>query len=253
MKKIEFFPSIFTAEETNTMAKQCDTAIVAVKSTDEILLLAKDALVLSNERLTRVMNAILANPYTVRLGIADDLRDGVYVGGRNVIEGFTHWTFDNAKKEAADRLIEVIYRNGWSLQAYGYSKQSSAMNSLINEYRKPELQADLATVGLQNWFAELVKSQEAFETVFNQKAGAQNNKESVEKKEAQIPVNEDIEKLVTYLNSIVMFKTDNAAWNNLFNDIEGIVKQMTAVARTRRSNQKPINVKPNDKPVEPKE
>jgi hypothetical protein len=239
MQKISFYPSIFLAEETNTMAKQIETAIDSSKSTDETLLKAQAALKSSNGKLTGVLKAILANPFTKKLDGADGFRDAIYIGGRNVIEGFTHWDFDVAKKAVAESLLSVFKRHGWGLQAYGYSKQSSALNSLIKELKNTELQAGLATLGLSDWFAELVKSQEAFESIFNLKAGTQNSKESVEKREAQIPVNEDIEKLLTYLNSIIMFNTNNTEWNKIFNEVEGIVKQMTIVARARRSSQKP--------------
>jgi len=239
MQKISFYPSTFLAEESNSMAKQIDTAIVSSGSVDPILLMAKTALATSNAKLTGVLNAIVANPYTIPLTNADSNRDGVYVGGRNVIEGFTHWAFDIAKKEAADRLLQVINRHGWSLQNFNYQKQSSATNSLIKELSSTALQADLATVGLTNWYAELIKSQEGFESVFNLKAGAKNSKESMEKREAQVPVNEDIEKLITYLNSIIMFNTSDVKWNEIFNEVEGIVKQFTTTAKTRRSAQKP--------------
>ncbi len=252
MQKISFYPSIFLAEETNTAAKQITTAVNSSQNINETLLLAKAALETSNEKLTRVIHAILANPHTQDLTNADGSRDTTFVGGRNVIEGFTHWEFDVAKKDAAIRLVEVINRNGWSLHAYGYSKQSSATNSLINELKKPELQADLATLGLLNWYAELIKSQENFESIFNLKAGTKNSKESVEKREAQIPVNEDIEKLITYLNSIIMFNTKDENWNKIFNDVEGIVKQMTSVARARRSNHKTDNSASTDKPEDKK-
>jgi hypothetical protein len=241
MQKISFYPSIFLAEEINSMAKQIITTINTSKSNDEILLKAKAALETSNERLTRVINAILSNPYTQKLAGADNWRDSVYVGGRNTIEACTHWVFDMPKKEAADRLLEVINRHGWSLHTLGYQKQSSAMNSLLAEYKKEGFQTDLATLSLTVWYNEQVKAQENFESIFNQKANSQNSKESVEKKDAQVPVSEDIEKLITYLNSIIMFNNGNEIWNRIYNEVDGVVKQMTTVARARRSNQSKIN------------
>lgn len=237
MQKISFYPSIFLAEESNSMAQQVITAVNSSGSVDETLLKAKSALESSNEKLTRVMNGILSNPYTQQLSQADDWRDSTFIGGRNAIEAYTHWVFDVAKKESAERILEVINRHGWSLHAFGYAKQSSATNSLIIELKNATFQADLATLGLTNWYLELSKSQVGFENIFNLKAGAKNSKESVEKKDAQIPVNVDIEKLITYLNSIIMFNTGSAAWNKIFNDVEGIVKQMSTTARARRSSQ----------------
>ncbi|MFN8255670.1 MAG: DUF6261 family protein [Bacteroidales bacterium] len=237
MQKIVFYPSIFTPEESNSMAKQLIVAVDSSKSADEILLKAKAALETTNGKLTSTLKALLANPFTQQLNNADGWRDSVYVGGRNAIEAYTHWVFDTAKKEAAERLIEVVNRHGWSLQNFNYQKQSSATNSLLKELQSVKNQADLASLGLSTWYEELSKAQQNFENLFNLKAGAKNSKESIEKRDAQIPVNQDIEKLVTYINSIIMFKNDNEEWNKIYNEIEGIVKQMSAAARARRSIQ----------------
>ncbi len=249
MQKILFYSSIFTPEETNTMGKQLITLVESSKSTDENLLIAKDVITSGNDKLTGVLKASLVNPFTKPLGQADDWRDSIFLGGRNMVEAYTHWVFDVAKKEAAERLMEVFTRHGWKLHKFNYQNQSSATNSLIIELKKPELQADLATLGLIAWYDELIKSQQSFESIFNLKAGAKNSKESVEKKDAQIPVNEAIDGLITYLNSIMMFNKNNETWNKIYNDAEGIIKQMTTTARTRRSaNNKPVDTdKPDDK------
>ncbi len=236
MKKISFYPSIFQAEETNAMGRQLVISVETSKSDDAVLLQAKTAIQTSNANLTQVLNAVLSNPYTQQLADEDGGRDDTYVGGRNVIEGFTHWVFDIPKKEAADRLIEVFNRNGWSQQNYGYQKQSSATMSLIADLEKTDMQKDLTTLNLMGWFKALVKAEKKFEKTFNLKAAHKNSKESAEKREAQIPVNQDIEKLIIYINSIILFNPDDEAWNKIFNDVEGIVKQATTTARTRRSS-----------------
>jgi len=145
----------------------------------------------------------------------------------------------------------VINRHGWALQNFSYSNQSSATNSLINELKSAQFQSDLATLGLMGWYAEMIKSQEAFEIIFNQKASSQNKKESVEKKEAQIPVNQDIDQLISYINSVINFKANDEAWNNVYNDVEGIVKQFSTTAKARRSNQKPDDTNPENTPDKP--
>jgi hypothetical protein len=237
MKQLEFYHSIFQPEESNSTATQMVLSIENSGSTDETLLLAKDELEEKNKHLTTVLNAQKSNPYTDLLKNDDYFRDETHVGGRDVAQAMTHWVFDTEKQEAATRLVKIFERHGWSLQTYGYQKQSSATNSLIDEMSEPENQKDLATCDLTVWFGAEVKSQRKFETTFNSKAEHEGNKASAVKREAQVPVNEAITKLVTYVNSVILFKENDQAWNTIFNNLDGILKEATAVARSRRTIQ----------------
>ena len=205
------------------------------------MLKATTAIETSNEFLTGVLNSLKINPYTDLLSDSDDFRDDTYVGGKNVAEGFTHYVFDEVKKAAAERIVAVIRRHGWSMQDYKYQDQSSATNSLIKELRLPECQADLNTLGMMDWFNALVKSQEDFETVYNDKASHESKKESVQKKKAKLPVIEDIQNLVIYLNSIIIFNTTDESWTSIYNSINGILKQATKSSRIRRSGKSKRN------------
>lgn len=238
---IKFYSSIFNAEETNSMAKQIVLAITEMGSTDKILLKAKTAIEESNQKLTSVLNVQHSNPYTIELKKADDWRDDVHMGGRDVIKAMTQWVFDTDKMEAAMRLEKVFHRHGWSLQNYGYQKQSSAINSIISELNRPEYQKDLTTCNIISWFEAEKKGQEGFENLFNIKIGHENKQESTAKREAQLPVIENIKKLAVYLNSIILFNEGDTAWDDIYSKIEGIIKQATTTSRSRRAihNEKP--------------
>ena len=206
MRKLEFYPSIFIPEESNSMASQLVILVEASGTTDETMLLAKEALKESNIKLTNVLNAQKTNPFTELLKSEDFWRDETHIGGRDWAAAMTHWVFDTEKQEAAIRLVEIFERHGWSLQSFGYQKQSSATNSFIAELKKPENQKDLATCNMLDWFNAEINAQSKFETVFNEKTGHEARKQSTAKREAQVTVNIDIENLVTYLNSVILFK-----------------------------------------------
>lgn len=236
MNKIEFFYSIHTPEETNTMGTQLVLTIQTSGSTDEKLLKGKDALQTANLKLTNVLNSVKSNPFTQKQSEADAFRKSTYKGGRDVIDGMTNWVFDPEKQDAATRLKEILVRHGWDLYRYNNADKISATNSLIEELKKEENQKDIALIGLGAWFNALVQSEHDYEKVFNDKSSYDSNKESAVKREAQIPVSEAIDKLGIYINSVILFSEEDANWTKIYNDVDGIIKQATTRARTRRSN-----------------
>jgi len=235
MDKILFYSSIFDAEETNSLAHQVVLSVNSSGSADENLITAKDLVNEKNVKLTEVLSAQKTNPYTELLKSEDYNRDETHVGGRDVLLGMTHWVFDTPVQEAATRLVKIFERHGWSLPNYGYQKQSAATNALISELKQPENQADLTTCGMIKWFEEEIKVQAAFEELFNKKTSHDGRKESVAKRDAQVPVTDALDQLITYLNSVVSFKVNDTTWNNIYKDIEAIVKQAVTVSRSRRS------------------
>ena len=62
-----------------------------------------------------------------------------------------------------------------------------------------------------------------------------NSNDSEEKREAQITVNEAIEKLIIYVSSVILFNENDENWNKIYNDIEGVIKEATTHSRARRS------------------
>lgn len=236
MEKIEFYRSIFNAEEINSMAKQMLTAIKEAGPNNEILLKASSYLETSNEFLTGILHSVKKNPYSEQLGKEDDKRDMIFVAGRNIAEGFTHYVFDEDKKKAAERIVAVIRRHGWSMQDFRYQDQSAATNSLLKELRFPGNQADLALINLMDWFKELVKSQEEFEKIFNDKTLYASTRESGEKKKAKIPVINDIENFINCINTLVLFTDTDEAIKKIYNNVDGICKQATTSSKIRRSN-----------------
>jgi len=235
MDKIEFFHSIHTPEETNTLGSQLGLIVGTSGSTDANLLKAIEAVRTANAKLTLVINAQKVNPFTEPLKKRDNFRDLTYRGGRDVTDGMTLWVFDTEKQEAAIRLKKIFIRHGWKLYKYAYSDQSAATNAFIEELKTEENQKDLTLLGLMDWFNALVQSQADFEKVFNQMTSHKNGKEQLAKHDAQVPVNNAIGKLVMYINSVVLFNEEDTTWKNIYNDVEGIIKDATTRSRARRS------------------
>ena len=242
MKKIEFYKSIFTPEETNSLA---DHVLISLNggNNDENLLKGITELYDVNSYLTKILNTSLSNPYTQKMRDDNDWRDSIFVGGRFNVKSYTYFKYDTVKQEAAEKVFEVFERHGIDLHRFSYQKQSSSLGSFIKDLSEAEMQAQLAALQLTTWMQELVKAHEQSETTFNLKASYKNGKESLAKRDAQIPVNDKLENLFTYLNATIIFNSEDPVWLTILNDIEGIVNQVTTNSRIRRSLQ-------NNKPEE---
>lgn len=241
MEKIVFYPSIFNAEETNTIALQIIASIEASENKEEKLLEVLGLLKESNNKLTDVLNSLKINPFTNLQDEADNWRDDIFVGGKTVIHGMTYYGFDENIKAAAERLEAVIRRHGWSLQDYNYGDQTSATNSLIKELKNEQCQADLTTISQLHWFDAFIESQVGFEKVHNDKANYESTKESAEKKKATLPVKNNIGKLVLHLNYTLLFNPEDDVQKDTFNHVAGIIAEATKSSRRRRTSKNKRN------------
>ena len=235
MEKIKFYPSIYNAEESNSMANRIVVSLDNLGIADEKLVLAKDDLKTHNLKLTNVINTKKKNPHTKELKERHKYRGKVFKCGSIIIDGYSICPYDDKKKEAALRLKEVIKRNGKNLHTFNYQKQSSAILSLLDELKGESNQKDLGTLGQLVWNSTLTDSQSGFVTVFNLKDDFKNKNRSIVKKEAHDPVNDSIERLITYINSESIFKKNDENWSKVYNSIEGIIKETSRSARFRRS------------------
>ncbi len=235
MKSINFYPSILTPEETNSISKQVLMSLTDRNRIDENLEIAYTELSLENSMLTKKLNTSRSNPFSKLFSDYIIKRDSIFKGGKYNVKSYLYWIFENNKREAAEKIYEVFKKHENNLQNFSYQEQSSIMNSFIKELGKPEMQAYIATLNLIFWYRELVKSQDQVEDTYNKKAAFKNGKESLAKKDAQIPVNNKLENLFTYLNATIIFKSQVPEWVEIIKDIESIVTEMSTNARIRRN------------------
>ncbi len=236
MKKIKLVKSIYIPVESNSISELCIQEFDARNFTDENVLKCMAPLRKSNGKLTGILNSSSANPYTIPLQKVLALRNSILSGGRDMIKAYKNWVFDTEKREAAEKLSKVFKRHAKKLYRHNYQKQSSVVHSLIKELKSEEMQILLNVLTMLGWFDELIKSQDQFDKTFSLKAAYANGKESLVKRDAQITVNEDLEILINYINTMIAINSEDEVWIEIYNNINGIVKQITKRARIRRSN-----------------
>lgn len=178
------------------------------------------------------LNRKKINPLTAKLEEQDDDRDNLFLGFRTSAEALSyHW--DETVKEAAASIVEIIRRNGWSLQNKGYAAESAGINALISELRKEPAATFVTTASLGEWLTQLDNSQKNFEETSTQR-------EELDAKDQPIlsitrkHLNDDLQSSLSYLESMVQFnKTDEL--ENLVNTINEIITSVTSSAKSRKT------------------
>ncbi len=110
------------------------------------------------------------------------------------------------------------------------------MSSLIMELSTAEMQEYLSKLGLMVWFGELINSCKNTEATYSQKVEYKNGKESVAKRDAQIPVNEKLKELFSYIEFKVKYSND-PVWTQIYEKVNGVVNQVNIASRIRRGLQ----------------
>ena len=108
------------------------------------------------------------NGYTKVFEQLDEVRDEDYLGFRCYIEAWSHRS-DVVKREAANKILDVIRRHGWSATILGYKAETTALSSMISELRN-KLQAELTLLTADEWLGEVEKSEAAFEAKVQESA-----------------------------------------------------------------------------------
>lgn len=185
------------------------------------------------------LNRKKVNPLTIKLEGLDTQRDYRFLGLRNSAEALTfHW--DEAIKEAAENIVEVIRRNGWTMHRSGYTTQSAGINALMSELAKEPAATDVATTSLGEWVTQLDNSQKAFEATSAER-------EELDAKDQPIltttrkQLNADLQSSLNYLESMAQFNK-TAELEDLIDTINEIITSVTSSARARKTRRESTNV-----------
>jgi hypothetical protein len=106
---------------------------------------------------------------------ADELRDNAFTTLRDFAGVWaSNRSCPAPKREAGQRLRALFAKHGNSLHRKGYTKQTGAMQPLLADLASSTSQADLATLELLGYHADLVNAEAAFEKLWEGRAGEAN-------------------------------------------------------------------------------
>lgn len=139
----------------------------------------------SNE--AEALDVIQKSSFTPQIAEADHKRDGTNRGLSDTITGATQH-FNTEVREAAQRLQMVIDSFG-NINVKTYDAQNAATNALVTDLETTHA-ADVATVGVADWVAELKANNAAFEALMDERYTQESGKTQLKMKEVRINVDQ---------------------------------------------------------------
>jgi len=106
------------------------------------------------------------NPFTLLLSEKDAVRDPAFMAFRIYVEAASYRILPGWAA-AANKILEVIRRHGWSAAALGYKAETAAITNIISEVRN-KCADELNLIGATEWLNELETAQQDFDSVAHQ-------------------------------------------------------------------------------------
>ncbi len=120
-----------------------------------------------------VLDLLRKSSLTVKISDADHYRDKLNSGLSDTVKGALNH-FNPAIKDAARRVQILLDRYG-KINRKSYDEETAAINSLINDLNT-DYSADVATLGIGEWIAELQSANNAFVALMQERYSEETEK-----------------------------------------------------------------------------
>jgi hypothetical protein len=171
------------------------------------------------------------DPFTVLLDAKDSLRDTRFRSMRLYIQSF-EGSDNTAEDEAAQALLKVIERHGWSIDRLRYAEESVALTGLTNELTGKWM-AQLTTLNAANHVAKVKAAQSEFEAV--QKQRVDNNLVETPTMTAyRKPLIDLMKRVIQTLDNDIV-ATQSEALKAFYTKIDSLIGDTMAFIKTRET------------------
>lgn len=230
MKTIQ--ETLLTSGEVHTTSERIASIISDILSTDpfigKVILLVLNW----NREISKAIGRTTDSTIVELLLVKDILRDNKYVSFRDFANAFVR-SDDEALRNAAKIITDIIRELGWGMHRLGYAAESSKLTALIDKLETEPAKSAITTLGATALFEGLKTAQADFETTIKQKVDAKTA--------------EDFEKtricrkaLARYLNSLInyidmMAEIDGGNYQVASDKIDEVLTEVISIARARQT------------------
>ena len=187
------------------------------------------------------LSAIMANTgssaLTKQLAEKDRARDVAFIGFRDYCKAFVSAP-GRVQSAAARRLMVLIRKVGWSLQAQGYTEQTASEEALIEALAEPDYAEAVTAINAATWVQNLQETNAAVEAIVEQKNESTAHDDVPPSRECKRRMVKYMKPLLNYLEIMAEIKPEIYANTviRIFEEIEYVTTSAKA-RRTRRENQ----------------
>ena len=230
MEKISFY--ILANEELSVVSDRTAQILESDLSHDSFISLVLGPLKANISKFSEAISKVTNKEYTLKVGKADNTRDGSFIGYRDYCKAFTN-SPDKKMRAAAQRLVKLIKQAGWTLYKDGDTVESAKMNSLITKLKSEEYSKDIDTINSRTWFDNLVKDQLNFEAVVQEKADHEAGKEVPLILETKSELKRLLPPVLDYIELRAELSGDGYA--GAMNKLDEIISEIMTIARARHT------------------
>ena len=153
------------------------------------------------------LDVIRKSSLTSEIAVSDHKRDSTYRGFCDTVKGANNH-FLPAKREAANRIQIAIDHYG-NINTKTYDEQTAAINSLVEDLNK-EYANDVATLGVEDWVAELQLNNNSFETLMDERYSTDAGKTQLKMKEVRVEVDTAYRNITERVDALVVVNGQEA-------------------------------------------
>ncbi len=132
---------------------------------------------------------------------ADANRDTTFIGFKNHIAAGLRRHRNPVYQKACEKINNIIEKYGSNVYKLPYPEQSTAFNSLLNEFNTQEIKPYLEASNSVEWINELALDQQDFDTIFLKRNTEKAADNSITDKEALKVLKPELNNFYTLINA----------------------------------------------------
>jgi len=190
-----------------------------------------DGYLIFYEKVDKAMNKIIKSEFTAKMREADKARDSIYIG---MVETNTAALrhFEPEVREAAVRL-KIVFDTYGSVARKPMDEETSAIYNILQELNG-NYAADVATIGIGQWVAELDRCNNAFESLLKERFDEAAARKNIVLRTARGELDEAYRAVAERINAFAVI--DGVAAYESFIKIFNVVIARYAAKRRRHSH-----------------
>ena len=234
MKHLSELYSRATVPEVDNVATNVSKAIDNAPLNDDYLTIENEHMKANISKMVLGKTNDRTKAFRIKYVNADSKRDGSVSHLNYSLKGFVHGN-DKEKSEMAQMVLKTIRKYG-KVQKASFETETSLLDSMLLELKKPELAAALAELNLSAVVAELEANQNLFKDLFSQSSVTEaEKKEIIAPSKLKSETLEQLNSIVKYLN--IRLRYHKATYGALAAEIAELINGLnTKIAMRMNSN-----------------
>ena len=219
--------------ETASVSQSVSDATNSAAIDDTYLNSANETLKASSETMVTGIGVNKGKELRQELYDADVLRDNLLSAMILIMKGYQKWN-KTGKVEAAQKLLDVIERQGKGIIHLTIEKESARLDAILKIYEEDEMVAAFETINLTELHADLIAAQANLKAIYQQSAGLESEKATIVSPSAsRNDTLTRLNKLIDYLNT--MTGVDKAKYGELASKITQLIDDVNTKIKIRTS------------------